>query len=124
MSDTGLHSSIYEQLRSYADGLDRALVALRDSQAGTAQQARREIVALLRELTDKDTTDPAARLVTAILKQGLPSVTGQGLALCDALARTLEQRAPNTPELNQLEQIALTLDKECSSTLARIKGKR
>jgi|SRR6266567_4131907 len=124
MSDTGLHGSIYEQLRSYADGLDRALVALRDSQLDAAQQARHEIVALLRELTNKDTTDPAARLVTAILKQGLPSVAGQGLALCDALAKALEQRPPSPAELNQLEQVALTLDKECSSTLARIKGKR
>lgn len=124
MSDIGLYGSIYEHLRSYADKLDRALIALRNPQAHIAQQARQEIVGLLREITNKDSTDPAVRLVTAILKQGLPAVAGQGLGLCDSLAKALEQRPPNPVELNQLEQVALTLDKECSSTLARIKGKR
>lgn len=124
MSEIGLHGSIYEQLRSYADKLDRALIALRNPQAEIAQRARQEIAVLLREITDKDSTDPAARLVTAILKQGLPAVAGQGLTLCDSLAKALEQRPPSPAELNQLEQVALTLDKECSSTLARIKGKR
>ena len=124
MSDTGLQSSIYEQLRSYADSLDHALIGLRDSRTDIAERARQNIAALLRELTNRETTDPAARLVTAILKQGLPSVAGQGLALCDTLAKVLVQRAPSVTELNQLEQIALTLDKECSTTLARIKGQR
>ncbi len=124
MSDVGLYGSIYEQLRSYADRLDRALIALRHPQADIAAEAREDILVILREITNRDSADPAARLVTAILKQGLPAVAGQGLALCEALARTLEQRPPNVAELSQLEQIALTLDKECSKTLARIKGKR
>jgi len=124
MSDVGLYGSIYEQLRFYADTLDRALVALRNPRVDLAQGARREIATLLREIVDKESTDPAARLVTAILKQGLPAVAGQGLTLCESLAATLEQRPPSPAELSQLEQVALTLDKECSSTLARIKGKR
>ncbi len=124
MSDTGLYGSIYEQLRFYADRLDRALIALRHPDSNVAEKARHDIVALLRETTDRDSTDPTARLVTATLKQGLPAVAGQGLALCDTLAKTLEQRPPNRAELSQLEQIAITLDKECSTTLARIKGRR
>ncbi len=124
MSDIGLYGSIYEQLRSYADKLDHALIALRNPQAAIAQEARQEIVGLLREFTNKESPDPGARLVTAILKRGLPAVAGQGLALCESLARALEMRPPSPVELNQLEQVAMTLDKECSSTLARIKGKR
>lgn len=124
MSDTGLYGSVYEQLRTYADRLDRALVALRNPQADVAQKARLEIVGLLREITDKNSTNPATRFVAIILKQELPAMSGQGLSLCDALAKALEQRTPNQTELNQLEQIAIALDKECSSTLARIKGKR
>ncbi len=124
MSDTGLYGSIYEQLRSYADRLDRSLIALRNPAAEIAESARQDIVVLLYEITDHDSVDPAARLVTSILKQGLPVVAGQGLALCVALTKALEQRPPNATELGQLEQIALTLDKECSHTLARIKGRR
>ena len=124
MSNVGLDGGIYEQLRSYADTLDRALVALRDSEASASSRAQHQIAALLRELTNSETSDPASRLVTAILKERLPLVAGQGLALCEALAKALEQRPPTSAELDQLEQVALSLDKECSSTLARIKGKR
>ena len=124
MSDTGLYGSVYEQLRTYADRLDRALIAMRNPQNDVAPKARLEIAGLLREITDKNSTNPATRFVAVILKQELPAVSGQGLSLCDSLANVLEQRAPNQVELNHLEQIAIALDKECSSTLARIKGKR
>ena len=124
MSDAGLYGSVYEQLRTYADRMDHALIALRNPQGEIAQEARLEIVGLLREITNEDSTNPATRLVTAILKQRLPAVAGQGLTLCRSLAHALEQRPPTSADLDQLEQVALALDKECSSTLARIKGMR
>lgn len=124
MSDTGLYGSVYEHLRTYADRLDRSLIGLRSPDGNVAKHARLEIVHLLREITDNNSTNPATRLVTVILKQDLPSVAGKGLPLCESLAQALEQRRPDPNELNQLEQIAITLDKECSSTLARIQGKR
>lgn len=124
MSDTGLYGIVYEHLRIYADRLDRSLIGLRNPDSNIAKHARLEIVRLLREITDINSTNPATRLVSVILKQDLPSVIGKGLPLCESLAQTLEQRVPNSNELNQLEQIAITLDKECSTTLARIRGKR
>jgi len=124
MSDTGLYGSVYEQLRTYADRLDRGLIALRNPQSDVSQTARLEMAGLLREITDRTSTNPAARFVALILKQDLPAISGQGLSLCDSLANILEQRTPHPTELNQLEQIAITLDKECANTLARINGKR
>ncbi|MBI4583219.1 MAG: hypothetical protein HY717_04270 [Planctomycetes bacterium] len=124
MSDTGLYGSVYEQLRTYADSLDRALIGLRNRNDDVAHKARLAIVTLLREITNKNSTNPATRFVAVILKQELPAVSGQGLSLCDSLANMLEQHPPSETELQQLEQVAIALDKECSSTLARIKGKR
>jgi hypothetical protein len=124
VSDTGLYGSVYEHLRTYADRLDRSLIGLRSPDGSVAINARMEIVRLLREITDNKSTNPATRLVTVILKQELPSIAGKGLPLCESLAQALERRRPDSNELNQLEQIAITLDKECSSTLARIQGKR
>ena len=124
MSDTGLYGSVYEHLRIYADRLDHSLIGLRNPDRKVTELARSEIVRLLREITDKKSTNPATRLVSVILKQDLPSVTGKSLPLCESLAQVLERRLPDLNELNQLEQIAITLDKECSSTLARIQGKR
>ncbi len=124
MSDVGLYGSVYEQLRFYADRLDRALIALRNPHADIAQNARQDIAHLLQKITNKESTDPAIRLVAAILSRGLPDVAGQGLVLCDSLAKALEHRAPSPTELHQLEQVAMTLDKECSSALEGIRGKR
>ena len=76
---------------------------------------------------DLDVFNDFTRAREAFDHSGQPAVvfdSGKGLSLCESLAQTLEQRVPDSNELNQLEQIAMTLDKECSSTLARIKGKR
>jgi len=117
MSDTGLYASIYEQLRETADHIDRALVNLRNP--SMADRARNDLADLLCKITDLHSTDPEVRLIGVILKQEPP-----GIPALHALARTLRQRLPNTTEHSQLEQLALSIDKECASTLARIKGRR
>lgn len=124
MSDTGLYGSVYEQLRTHAERLDRSLVDLRSHEPGVSARARSEIAKLLREIADKNPLNPATRFVAIILRQELPALCGKGLSRCESLADAVAQRAPNQVELNQLEQIAMALDKECSITLARIKGKR
>jgi hypothetical protein len=117
MSDIGLYGSIYEQLRNTADHIDRALVNLRSPT--TADRARSDLADLLAKITDTQSTDPEVRFLAVILKQeppGLPAIT--------ALTKALRQRAPSKAEVLQLEQLALSIDKECASTLARIKGRR
>ena len=123
MTDTGLYGSVYEHLRTYADRLDRSLIGLRNPDSNIVKHARMEIARLLREVIDGNSTNPATRFVSIILKQDLPPVTGKGLPLCESLANTLERRLPDSDELYQLEKIAIILDKECASTLARMKGR-
>lgn len=117
MSDTGLYGSIYEQLRFTANHIDRALVNLRNPT--TADHARNELADLLGTIVDKESTNPSVRFLAVIFKQEYP-----GLAVIASLANTLRQRAPNKSELQQLEELALSIDKECASTLAHIKGRR
>ncbi len=117
MSDTGLYSSIYEQLRDAADQIDRALVNLRDPIK--AEHARNELAAFLGAITDTESTDPSVQFLMVILKQDYP-----GFSSIATLAQTLRQRVPNKAEMQQLEQLAMNIDKECTSTLARIKGRR
>lgn len=117
MSDTGLYGSIYEQLRDTADHIDRALVNLRNSD--TAERARTDLADLLGTITDAQSTDPGVRFLAVVLKQEPP-----GFPAIIALAKILRQRVPTKAELGQLEQLALSIDKECTSTLARTKGRR
>ena len=119
MSDGTLNGSIYQQLRSYADTLDRALIDLRNPQNTIADEARRQIADLLRKATVNQSVDHAALMLRIVLGRRL-----QGLVLCDKLATVLEGRPPNSSELDQLEHIALELDKECSTALAGFRGKR
>ena len=119
LSDVALNGSIYQQLRSYADTLDRALIDLRDPRETKADEARRQIADLLRKATVNQSVDHAAVMLRIVLGRRL-----QGLALCDKLATVLEGGPPNSSELDQLEHIALELDKECRTALARIRGKR
>lgn len=119
MSDEALNGSIYQQLRSYADTLDRALIALRSPQSAIADAARQEIADLLRKATANQTVDHVALMLRIVLRRRL-----QSLILCDELATVLEARLPNPLELDQLKHIALELDKECSTALARLRGRR
>jgi hypothetical protein len=111
MSDTGLYGSVYEHLRIYADRLDQSLIGLRNPDSNISKHARIEIARLLREVTDNKSTNPTTRFVSIILKQDLPSIAGKGLPLCESLAQILEQRSPNSTELDQLEKIASSLIK-------------
>ena len=119
MSDGALNGSIYQQLRSYADTLDRALVDLRNPRGTRVDEARRQIADLLRKATANQSEDHAAMMLRIVLRRRL-----RDLGPCDKLATVLEGRPPDSSELDQLEHIALELDKECSTALARIRGKR
>ena len=119
LSDVALNGSIYQQLRSYADTLDRALIDLRDPRETKVDEARRQIAGLLRKATVNQSVDHAALMLGLVLGRRL-----QGLTLCHKLATVLEVGPPNPSELDQLERIALELDKECRKALARTRGKR
>jgi hypothetical protein len=123
MSDAGLYGTVYEQLRTYADQLDQALIALRNPATDVARQARLDLAGLLRALADRTSTNPATRFVAVILRQELPVMAGQGLTLCESLASALEHHTPTPAELSHLEQIAIALDRECATSLARINGR-
>lgn len=119
MSDVALNGSIYQQLRTFADSLDRALIDLRNPQRLIVDEARKDIAGLLRKATAKQSVDHTALMIRIVLKRRL-----QGLVICEKLVTVLEGRPPNSSELDQLEHIALELDKECSIALARTRNRR
>ncbi len=119
MSDGALNGGIYQQLRSYADTLDRALVNLRNPENTAVDDARQQIADLLRKATVHQSVDHSAMMLRIVLRRRL-----QSLALCDKLATVLDVRLPDSYELDQLGHIALELDKECSAALVSIRGKR
>lgn len=123
MSDAGLNASIYEQLREYADQLDKALANVRSQEQSTVDAARQELVAMLRDLSQGESLNPTARLVAIILKHELPGSAGHHTGFLSTLAHALESRAPTQTDIAHLEQIALAIDREWSNTGARMRGR-
>jgi hypothetical protein len=123
MSDVGLYGSIYEILRSYADRLDRALLGLRSQDHRSIEIARNDLVRVLREIIHAEPPNAAARLVAVVVRQDLPRIYGEEPGVCESLASVLEERAPDQSELTKLEHIAAAIDRECSHTMARLRGR-
>lgn len=123
MSENGLYNNIYEQLRVFADKLDRALVRVRNTQEEINACARKDIAAILRELTDSTTTNPMTRLVAFAIKRDLTTDNLVTLQTYQSLSQELIKRPATAQELEQLEQLAIALDRECTTTLARLRGK-
>lgn len=122
MSDIGLDETVYEQLRLYAEKLDRNLVGLKSSDEQRVRDARNEVVDLLKEIVNARSTNPSARIVALILDRELRTSTVGGERGFESVALSIESRAPTREDLDWLERIAVLLDRECSHTFERIKG--
>lgn len=123
MSDMGLNASLYQQLRSYADRLDRAIALLRGNDIPSARQASVEIAALLREMSQNSQQNPHARIVWMILKRELPRTMAEGVGVIPGLLAALETGKPGQADIGKLEQIALVIDRECADAGARMRGR-
>jgi hypothetical protein len=123
MSEIGLEETVYEQLRLYADRLDRNLVGLKSADEERIREARNEVVTLLKEIMSARSSNPSARIVALILDRGLRASTGRRDTEFELMAQSIEMRAPTREDLEWLERIAVLIDRECSHTFERIKSR-
>jgi len=122
MSDMGLNASLYQQLRSYADRLDRAIALLRSSDPASVKSASADIASMLRDMSQSNQRNPHARIVWMILKRELPRATSEGVGMVPALLASLEKGKADPDDIKRLEQIALIIDRECADAGARMRG--
>lgn len=123
MSDMGLNASIYEQLRAYADRFDNALIKLRSKDKRSADNARKDLVLLLREISKRELDKPGLQLIAMILKDEFSASCGNLEEAFQVLADTLEEDAASAEDFKRIEEIASVIDKECMSTSARLQGR-
>jgi len=123
MSDMGLHASIYEQLRVYADKFDCALVKLHSQDKGAAEKARLSLAEALKEIGSANTDKPGSRLVAMVLRQELGDKLGNVDDAFRALAEVLNTKTPQDDDIEKLESIASAIDKECLNAGARMRGR-
>jgi len=120
MSDMGLHGSIYSQLRTYSDKIDRLVVSVRSPDSSNRQSAQKELATLLKQLSAPEHETNAIRLVRYVLQDEF-GIGNYEKTLID-VAESLENGKLNENDLERLERIASALDRECSQTLDRMRG--
>jgi hypothetical protein len=123
MSDMGLNASLYQQLRSYADRLDRAIAVLRGDDRTSARTASTEIAGILREIRRDNQQNPHARIIWMILKQELPRTTAEGVGMIAGLVTSLETGQLGQADIAKLERVATIIDRECTDTVSRMRGR-
>jgi hypothetical protein len=123
MSDMGLYASIYEQLRVYADRFDCALVKLNSQNKTTADKARKDLAETLREICSAHADKPGPHLVAIVVRQELSGKLANFEDICKSLADALDSNVPKDEDIEQLENIASAIDKECLNAGARMRGR-
>ncbi len=123
MSDIGLFGSVYEQIREYSDQLDTLLLDVHGAEEPQSAYARQRLAILLRTVADARNKSPSVQVVRMVLRRELTNTLGRPDNLCNSLAAVLEQRQPSKQELDQLDKIAIALDTERQTTMARMRGR-
>lgn len=118
MSDIGVQSSTYEELRTLADELDRLLIDLRAGHSDAGDPRRKRIADFLYKVGRAAPTDLAALRLAGLLGYADKRKRNEWVHL----AKTLEDpgSVPKTVEL--LERLAVQLEARRMETVSKMRG--
>jgi hypothetical protein len=122
MSQTAILSGMYEELREYAELLDKVLIELKGGDSGPASERRKKLGRLLTEMGSARTTSLTARLVGLLLKRER-QVTPEELARIGARLGSTTAAEIGLAEITRLEELARSLEQEQAVAMARMRGK-
>ena len=118
MSDPGLYTHLYVQLRDCAELIDQVIVDL-ETTAGTSGAKQREALSsLLRTLQSA----PASNLSTTLLANVLRESRAAGKANWNEIADAIDRGDASKAVIGQLEELARALESERAEMHARIQG--
>lgn len=122
MSQTAIFSGMYEEVRDYAELLDKVLVELKGGISQPQDEKRKRLGQFLTELGSRNTRSMAVRLIGRLLRSE-GQVTPQELAsIGNKLSVPIT--SPIDPEMiSQLEELARSLEQEQAVAMARMRGK-
>lgn len=118
MSDPGLYTHLYAQLRDCADLVDRVIIDFETTGGATGTEERKALVAVLRALQAAPATNLSAMLLSNVLRDGTLSRPVNWANIADAIDRG---EASQTV-IAQLEELARALKSERAEMHARMHG--
>lgn len=122
MSQTAIFSGMYEEVRDYAELLDKVLVELKGGISQPQDEKRKKLGQFLTEPGSRQTRNLAVRLIGRLLRSA-GQVTPQELANIGNRLRASEAASVEPEMISQLEELARSLEQEQAVAMARLRGK-
>jgi hypothetical protein len=119
MSNTGLYSGLYSKVRDYAELLDNVLIHLKSGTSCPSDIPRQRLGKLLVAIEKTPQTDFSTQLLSVLVREFDREFTERWSELGEALL------SPNVPHavIDQLERLALRLERERSSMVSAMRGR-
>jgi hypothetical protein len=118
MSDPGLYTHLYAQLRDCAELVDRVIIDLATTGGTTGTEEREALVGVLRALQAGPATNLSAMLLSNVLRDGVVARPVNWGDIADAIDRG---EASETV-IARLEELARALESERADIHARMHG--
>ena len=118
MSDSGLYTQLYVQLRTYAELVDLVIIDLGDPDGPSFKKERETLANMLRVLQTK----PYRELGTVLLANVLHESKLTGPVDWQKIADELDRGEASPSVIGGLEELARALESERADIHARIRG--
>ena len=122
MSQTAIFPGMYEEVRDYAELLDKVLVELKGGTGQPQDEKRKKREQFLKERGSGNTRSLAVRLISRLLRNE-GQVTPQELANIGGKLNSSEAAEIDQTMISQLEELARSLEQEQAVAMARMRGK-
>lgn len=118
MSDPGLYTHLYVQLRYCGELIDRVIVDFETEGGGAARKPREDLAQLLRALQTSPSSDLDATLLANVLRETKAASGANWAEVADAI----DQGEMSGALLDRLEELARALETQRADMHARIHG--
>jgi len=118
MSESGLYSGLNEQIREYAELLDSVLISLKGGTISPDDESIRRVSGFLMGIGSRRWSDLSTRLITILVRDKTNVEDEEWARAGNALLSSKIDRGV----IDLLEKLALSLEQEQVSAMARIRG--
>jgi hypothetical protein len=117
MSNPGLYSDIYQQIREYAALVDKVLIGLKEN-VYSIDPNREKLAQLLDSFAEREPEDLSVKIIAILL--GGNDETNR--VRWNQMSRALRMSKPVQSLINDLERFAQKLEQQQADALAKMRG--
>ncbi len=119
MSDLGLFTILYDEIREQAELLDQILLKLKTGGSNVEDADRQKLAQILEDMAQGQTTDLSTQMLELSLRASAMNTPTKWKRVAEQLrARTVEKEA-----VEMLESVANSLEVQRAGTVARMRGR-